>query len=110
MHEDKREHPRIRISFPVRCEDLTSHRPFYTVFKDISVGGIKLISEQFLAVNKFLKVEINLINSIVRGRAKIVWCNNQPYSERYLVGIKFTEMDTHTKLALSSFLSNITPS
>ena len=108
--ENKREHPRIKISFPVRCEDLTSHKSFYTVFKDISEGGVKIISEHFHAVNKFIKFEINLINSLVKGRGKIVWCNNQPYSERYVIGIKFTEMDLHTKTSLSKFLSNINPS
>jgi len=105
--EEKRVHPRIKISFPVRCEDLASHRPFYTVFKDISEGGIKLICEDFLAINKFLKFEINLINNLIRGRGKIVWCNSQPFSERYLVGIQFTEMDARAQNILSKFLSNI---
>ena len=107
--EEKRKFERVRISFPVRCEGLQSHKPFYTVFKDISEGGLKLISEEFLAVNKFVKFEINLINNLVRGKGKIVWCNPQAYTDRYWVGLEFTEIGTGAQKTLSDFLSNITP-
>lgn len=108
--EEKRKYKRVKISFPVRCEGLENHRPFYTVFKDISTGGIKLIAENFLSVNKFLKFEINLVNHLIRGKGKIVWCNPQAYSERYLAGIEFTEMDVNAEKVLSNFLSNVSPS
>ena len=107
---NKRKHPRIKISFPVRCERLESHRSFYTVFKDISRGGIKLISEEFIGINKAVKFEINLINELIRGKGRIAWCNPQAYSERYMVGVEFTEMDTRTQKNLAAFISNINPS
>ena len=105
--DEKRAFPRVRISFPVRCEDLASHKPFYTVFKDISEGGIKLISEDFMPINKSFKFEINLINNLVKGRGRIVWCNSQPFSERYLAGIQFIDIEPNAKDRLSKFLSNI---
>ncbi|MBN2119466.1 MAG: PilZ domain-containing protein [Candidatus Omnitrophica bacterium] len=105
--DEKREYSRIKISFPVRCEGLERHKPFYTVFKDISKGGLKLISEEFLSVNSFIKFEINLINNLIKGKGKIVWCNPQAYAERYWAGLEFTEINTSALKTLSDFLSNI---
>lgn len=107
---ENRQHSRVRISFPVRCEGIASRKPFYTVFKDISTGGIKLVSETFIGINKRVQFEINLVNELVKGRGRIAWCNSQPYSERYLVGVEFTEMDPAVRERLSAFLSNITSS
>ncbi len=107
---EKRKYKRVKISFPVRCEGLESKRLFYTVFKDISKGGIKLILEEFLAVDKLIRFEINLINTLIRGKGRVVWCNHQPYSERYWAGIEFTELDSSAEKTLSNFLSNITAS
>ena len=107
--EEKRKHQRVKISFPVRCEGLDSRKSFYTVFKDISTGGLKVISEEFIAVNKFVKFEINLINTLVRAKGKIVWCNPQAFADRYWAGIEFTEIGPGAQKVLSEFLSNITP-
>ena len=107
--EEKRRHQRVRISFPVRCEGLPARKPFYTVFKDISSGGLRVISEEFMAVNKYIKFEINLINTLIRGKGKIVWCNPQSFADRYWAGIEFTEISPSAKKALSDFLSNINP-
>ena len=107
--EEKRRQERIRISFPVRCEGLKSRKTFYTVFKDISTGGLKVISEEFLAVNKSIKFEINLIDTLIRGKGKIVWCNPQTFADRYWAGIQFTEIGQGAKKVLSEFLSNINP-
>ena len=107
--EEKRKYPRVRISFPVRCEGLPTRKSFYTVFKDISSGGLKVISEEFMAVNKSIKFEINLINTLIRGKGKVAWCNPQSFADRYWAGIEFTEIGPSAQKALSEFLSNITP-
>ncbi|MFC1514352.1 PilZ domain-containing protein [Candidatus Omnitrophota bacterium] len=109
MMDEKRKQQRVKISFPVRCEGLDSRRGFYTVFKDISVGGLKVISEEFLAVNKAIKFEINLINTLVKGKGKVVWCNPQSFADRYFVGLEFTEIGPSAQKTLSDFLSNINP-
>jgi len=108
--KEKRKHRRVRISFPVRCETLQSRKPFYTVFKDISKGGLKIITEEFIGVNNLIKFEINLIDTLIRGKGRIAWCNSQPYSERYWAGIEFTDIDALAEKKLSNFLSNIIPS
>ena len=108
--EDKRKFPRVNISFPIRCEGIKSRKDFYTVFKDISKGGVKLISNQFLALNKQLKFEINLIDKFIQGKGRVAWCNALPYSERYTAGIEFTEINSRNEKELSDFLTGITPS
>lgn len=108
--ENRRKHKRVKISFPVRCENVQSKDYFYTVFKDISKGGIKVISDEFMKTKNPVKFEINFVNQLIRGKGEIAWCNPESYSERYLTGVKFTEVNEKDKRTLSSFLSNITSS
>ncbi len=108
--KNQRKHKRIRISFPVRCERVNSKDYFYTVFKDISEGGIKVISDDFIKSDNAVKFEINFVNRLIRGKGRIAWCNPESYSDRYLAGIEFTEVNSRDQQTLSNFLSNITPS
>lgn len=106
--EEKRKKQRVRISFPVRCEPLKTHKSFYTVFRDISEGGVKLITEDFMSINTFLKCEINLVEELIRAKGKVVWSSPQPYSDRYYTGIEFTEIEPKSQERLSKFISYVT--
>jgi len=108
--EDKRKFSRVNISFPIRCEGVKFRKNFYTVFKDISKGGVKVISNEFLKLNKQLKFEINLIDKFIQGKGRVAWCNSQPYSDRYTAGIEFTEISRKSEKELSGFLAGIIPS
>jgi c-di-GMP-binding flagellar brake protein YcgR len=108
--QNKRKHERVRISFPVRCEKITSKDYFYTVFKDISQGGIKVISDEFIKTDKPIRFEINFVNQLIKGKGRIAWCTPETYSERYLAGIEFTEVNKKDHQTLSNFLANISPS
>ncbi len=110
MEDDKRIFPRVRISFPVECQSLANKKFFYTVFKDISKGGLKLLSDEFIKIDSKLKIEINLIDQIIKGVGKVVWCQQQPYGDHYTAGVQFTEIDQNDEKVLSSFLSQINPS
>lgn len=106
--EEKRVEPRVGVSFPVECTVLPNRRKiFYTVSKDLSSGGVRVVHEEFLAKGKDLKVNINLIDDIAEVKAKVMWCNKTAHADRYYLGLKFMEINDSNKRALRYFINKI---
>ena len=89
--------PRAGISFPVECSLLPKTNYFYTVSKDLSTGGAKIITDH-----------INLINKIVDVKAKVAWCNKERIADRYSAGVKFVELTKPNQNAIINLLQKIT--
>ena len=104
---ENRKFPRAGISFPIECRPLPEKNYFYTVSKDLSLGGVKIISNQFLPKNDTLKVSINLIDKVLDLKAKVAWCNQERMSDRYSAGLEFVETSEQSKEKLISFLNRI---
>ena len=107
--EERRTCPRAGISFPVECKPLSCSKYFCTVCKDLSVGGIKIVSCDFIPKNSLLKLQVNLIDTVVDLKANLVWCNKERLSERYSAGLKFVEINDKGRKALSHLLERIFP-
>jgi c-di-GMP-binding flagellar brake protein YcgR len=106
--KERREYPRFGVSFPVECTILPERKKyFYTVSKDLSMVGVRILSEDFLPRKKFMKVNINLIDTVAEIKAQVVWCNKEPYSRRYYAGLKFLEINEKNKHNLGTFLGRI---
>ncbi len=105
----KRKHPRVNISFPVECDALPQNDYFYTVSKDLSLGGAKIINSCFLPKGSLVKLHINLIDKVLSFKAKVAWCNQARSSERHLIGLEFVEADSSHQKNLTRFLGKICP-
>lgn len=105
--EEKRKCSRISISFPVECNAVPSKRYFYTVSKNLSLTGIKILSEEFLPKSHSFKLDINLIDKVLNVYAKVVWCNVERLSERYSAGLEFVDQDRVFERDLVMFLRSI---
>jgi len=90
----------------VRCEDKKSNNPFYTVIKDVSEGGIRMVAETQLAIDTELDIDINLINDRVRGTGKVKWCSEKAENGRFCVGVQFADLNEEQLAKLHSFLHN----
>lgn len=102
---NKRQYPRVGVSFPVECKALPSQSYFYTVCKDLSLGGVKIINNDFISTDDYLKININLIDKVINLKAKVAWCSKERVSERYSTGLTFVEMNQTTQKDLSNFLN-----
>jgi c-di-GMP-binding flagellar brake protein YcgR len=107
--EERRQHPRIGISFPVECKILPSRKYFYTVSKDLSLVGARIIANTFIAKDNFLTLSVNLIDRVLDLKARVVWCNKDRIAERYSAGLQFVEIDEKSQKDLSQFLNKIYP-
>lgn len=105
--EDRRKYPRINISFPVECRALPRGNYFYTVSKDLSSGGVKIISDTFLPRDYLMKVYINLVDTIINLKAKVAWCNKLRASDKYNAGLEFVDATGESQQNISQFLSRI---
>lgn len=105
--DEKRKFPRIGVSFPVECKNLKSQDFFYTVSKDLSLGGVKILSDSFLAKDNSMKIDINLIDRILSLKAKVAWCSAESRSERYAAGLTFTDITDSAKRGLFRFLNKV---
>lgn len=105
---DKRQEPRFGVSFPVECVMLPNRKKiFYTVSKDLSSSGVKILHEDFLKQGNDIKVNINLIEEMAEVKAKVVWCSKAAHADRYYVGLKFMEVSPRHKQALKHFINKL---
>ena len=106
---EKRKYPRVGISFPIEYDLLPRRNYFYTVTKDLSEGGAKILTDKFIPKGNDVKVNINLINKMVNLKAKVIWCNKERIGERYSVGLRFTEVNKNSKSSLVDLINYINP-
>ncbi len=105
---DKRIDPRIDTAFIVKCMDLKEKKKsFYTVIKDLSTGGIKILCEDCLPLGKNFKININMIQENAEACAEVVWYYKVPTSERYCVGLKFFDVNDTNKRKLGNLINTI---
>lgn len=104
---ERRKFPRINVSFPIECRTLPSRNYFYTVSKDLSAGGTRIVSNDFLPKNNELKLNINLIDKVLSITARVSWCTKERTAQRYATGLEFLALNQSDKKALGKFLNTI---
>ncbi|RLC33489.1 MAG: hypothetical protein DRZ76_04270 [Candidatus Nealsonbacteria bacterium] len=105
--EERRQYPRIGISFPVECKTLPSKNFSYTVSKDLSLGGVRVFTTNAIPKGRVIKVNINLIDEVLNLKAKVIWCNKERIANRYSMGLLFVEATNTVKEKLFQFLNKI---
>jgi c-di-GMP-binding flagellar brake protein YcgR len=105
---ERRIEERIGISFPVECMVLPDRKSlFYTVSRDLSSRGAKILSDDFMGKGKEVKVNINLIHEVAEVKAEVSWCNKRSYSDKYYIGLRFTEISERHKKSINNFVNNL---
>jgi len=105
--EEKRKHPRVEISFPVECTFLPKRNYFFTVSKNISRGGVKIFSDEFLPKGSKVKLNLNLISTVISSTAKVAWCSKERTSQRYSAGLEIVEINNENEKELAKLVGKI---
>ncbi|MDD4294066.1 MAG: PilZ domain-containing protein [Candidatus Omnitrophica bacterium] len=105
--DERRIEPRIGISFPVECDLAGKKSFFYTVSKDLSENGVKILTDDFLVKGENFKVNINLIDKIIRVKAEVMWCNKERLAERFSAGLRFVDVPSTSKRTITDFLCQV---
>ncbi len=102
--KEKRKHPRLSLLFPIYCYSLKSTTSFYSVFEDISKEGLRLITDNLLAINESIRFTITLVGKSIKGEGKIMWHKSFQNEKRFIVGVRFTKIEPKNHRFLSEFI------
>lgn len=105
--QERRNDFRAGVAFPVECSKLPARSYFYTVSRDLSATGVRILSNDFLASGDTFKLNINLIDAILDIKAKVVWCTKESVADRYSAGLRFLEVSESSKGVLTRLLSKM---
>lgn len=63
-----------------------------TTAYDLSAGGIRVRSEQFMALGTPMRIKFQLENGeVIVLNGKVVWIQKEPYGEYYQLGVEFQD-------------------
>ena len=95
IDKEQRQFPRVPLHAPLHFQIKTTSKFGSTVSRDISEGGIRFLSDDFIPVGTSMILEINLGNipKYINAVAEAVWEQKIPHSERYQLGLRFSELD-----------------
>ena len=97
--KDKRRGRRVKEENKLICEivsdnkDLKCKKVFYTLTKDISLGGVNIRTDTFLPVDTVVKMELSLpkIHKIVSVRGRVKWARSLYDDEVFEIGLEFID-------------------
>jgi c-di-GMP-binding flagellar brake protein YcgR len=107
--KERRRDPRIKEENKVILNPVPDGSPpgakkevYYCLTKDLSVGGIRIMTNAPLAVGSRVRVEVSLTKSRkrIQALAEVRWVNALIGEEVYDMGLEFVGIDPETELAL----------
>jgi c-di-GMP-binding flagellar brake protein YcgR len=103
---EKRIFPRVNVKAPIRYKRNPRGKFFAAISQNISEGGLGIISNQFIPAWEKLWIEFTPFSGpeTVRALAQVVWAQQIRYSDRYQIGIKFTQIDQASRETLSNYV------
>lgn len=102
---EKRSFPRIKLHTPVHYRIRGLGESNNTVSNNISLKGIGIINDRFIAPQTSVMLEINLLSHILRPIGRIAWASPLSHSDRYHVGIEFLELGPRENNYLKNFIN-----
>lgn len=109
--EEKRKGPRFKIAASVEYRMLRGSPEVKknSIINDISIGGVRFITDEFLALTARMVVDIALPvpERPVSAVSKIAWIRKLPNGDKYEIGNQFLEMSRGDKERLSNYLNRL---
>lgn len=99
--DEKRNFPRIKLHTPLRYQTRGGGEPNNSLSENISIGGISFMTDNFIAPNTCLMLEISILSKFINTVGKITWSAPLPHSDRYILGVRFIEIDSKDKKYLA---------
>ena len=102
---NKRRFPRLDLDLPVRYK-IRGYSDFgSSVTKDISIGGLRFITDRYIKPLTDIMLEIDILSRTISSIAKVKWSQSLPHSNRYQIGLEFIELARENKDYLSDFVN-----
>ncbi len=102
--QEKRKFPRLDLKTELQCQIRGTGQNNHAITNDIGLGGLSFTNDSFIPTNTLVNLEIKLMSRTLSATAKTVRVNSLPFSDRYSLGVEFTEIDEKQKAYLADFL------
>ena len=107
--QERRRQPRVNARLPLQYKDIQRPIEIYsgTLSRDVSQGGIRFISNEFLSIFTRLLLEVSVpsLSRPIKAISKVAWIQKIPRSSQYNVGVQFLDMTEEDKKQLASFIA-----
>ncbi|PIU41807.1 MAG: hypothetical protein COS99_03275 [Candidatus Omnitrophica bacterium CG07_land_8_20_14_0_80_42_15] len=108
---ERRRHKRIKSRLPMSYVNLREKgkSPKGVLINDISEGGVRFNSDQFLSLANRLLVTINIPTTIrqIKAISKIAWIRKIPFGDQYDVGNQFLEISKEDKKEVAKYIETV---
>lgn len=106
IYEERRKNERIVSRCPLRYQFKGQPSFVDTITRDISEGGLRFITNEFIPAFADLFLELSLRPAMepVRTAAKVAWIQKIPHSDQYHIGARFTDINEELKKNISGRL------
>ena len=109
-YKQKRRHRREKMIAEVWYKDEKKHSFGGCISKDVSVNGVCIKIEEFVAVGTLLDLEFRLPLSktpfYIKG--KVMWINKLPLNEQWEVGLQIVTETDYARL-VQQYISSMNP-
>ena len=99
--KDNRKHPRVVFRFPLKFRETMASPPTFrgAQAKDISLGGLRFHTENFLPRQTSLVIEFTLpdMEKAVRTTSEVSWSKSTPSGYSFEIGSQFTDITLSDK-------------
>lgn len=106
--KEKRIEEEIKVSIRLLPEDKYQHDKniLYALTKDISSGGVKIVTDKMLPVDTLLKLELTLtkIRKLVEAKARVRWVNRLYDDDVFEMGLEFVDTPSESVMLLLEYI------
>ncbi len=105
--QERRKIPRIKIRAPVRYQIKSSKSYGAALTSDFSQEGLRFTCDEYVSPQTEFVLEVFLaeLTRNIHANGRVVWSQRLPHSNRYQLGIKFTEIENEDKKCISEYAS-----
>ncbi|UCH12597.1 MAG: PilZ domain-containing protein [Candidatus Omnitrophota bacterium] len=107
--KERRRFGRINARVPLQFKDIQRPIEIYngTLTKDVSEGGVRFTSNDFLSIftRLFVEVSVPSFSRPVKAISKVAWIQKQPRGSQYMVGLQFLDMTEEDRKHLAAFIA-----
>ena len=106
ISQERRQSERVISRCPLRYQFKGQPNFYDTVTRDISAGGLRFITNQFIPAfaELFLELSLRPAAEPLQVPAKVTWIQKVPHSDQYHVGACFSELNQEHKKNLTERL------
>lgn len=106
--KEKRVQDEIKVAIKILPEEKYQHdkNVMYALTKDISSGGVKIVTDKLLPVDTMLKIELTLakIRKLIEATAKVRWVNRLYDDDVFEMGLEFVDTPAESVMLLLEYI------